>query len=219
MRAHITASAEKGGMRIASSWVSLGEPNVRISMSIYLVSVAAFLSSGCQDQRSTQQLRTEVATLNQKLQSQSDESVKLEARLKDLEGKFAWSEFFKDSDKFAYLTPGATGYSVVRADIGNLTVELTDIKEYANGTKATLSFGNTMSASVNGLKATLDWGEVDAKGQPINDLSKSKEFTFPQSLRAGAWTKAEVILEGTPPQKLGFVRVKAVSHTGIALGR
>jgi hypothetical protein len=122
-------------------------------------------------------------------------------------------------DHVAYLTPGSGGYSPVRADIGVLTVDITDIKPYANGSKATLSFGNPLSASINGLKATIEYGKVDEKGAPKNADAKKKAVAFSQSLRAGAWTKVDIVLEGLPPEELGFVRVRDVTHTGISLSR
>ena len=59
-----------------------------------------------------------------------------------------------------------------------MTVDLADIRPYANGSRATLRFGNATSAALTGLKATVDWGTVDAKGSPNNDEAKSKEITF-----------------------------------------
>ncbi len=125
----------------------------------------------------------------------------------------------QDYEKIAYLTPGADGYSQVKFDLGVLTIKLSDIKPYANGSKVTLTFGNTLSASINGLKATIDWGNVTKSGAPDHNSKKSKELTFNKSLRAGAWTPVSVVLDGIPPAELGFVRVRDVAHTGIGLIR
>jgi hypothetical protein len=123
----------------------------------------------------------------------------------------------KDFDRIAYLRPGDSGYSTIRYDLGVLTVELADITPYANGSKVSLRFGNPLSSTVNGLKATLEWGKMDESGSPDNDSAKSKDVTFNEPLQAGAWTTASVVLDGVPPTDLGFVRVKAVTHTGIRL--
>ncbi|MBU3055800.1 MAG: DUF3251 domain-containing protein [Pseudomonas indica] len=42
-------------------------------------------------------------------------------------------------------------------------------------------------------------------------------MSFAETFRSGAWTNVSVVLEGTPPAELGFVRIRNVSHTGIAL--
>lgn len=124
-----------------------------------------------------------------------------------------------DWEKFAFLRPGDQGYSTVRYDLGVLTVRLTDIRPYANGSKVTINFGNLTSARVDGLKAKLDWGKVNEKGEPQNDVAKSRDVTFSEPLPAGAWTNAEVVLEGIPPTELGFVRLRELGHKGIGLRR
>lgn len=120
-------------------------------------------------------------------------------------------------EQVAYLKPGNSGYSLVRFDLGVLTIELADVKPYANGSKVTLKFGNVLAASVNGLKATVEWGKLDDKGFPVEEAGKSKKITLTETLRTGAWTSVSVVLEGLPATELGFVRVKEVAHSGIAL--
>jgi hypothetical protein len=117
----------------------------------------------------------------------------------------------------AYLRPGDAGYATIKYDLGTLTVELSDIKPYANGSKVRLRFGNLLASNVNGLKTTLEWGHVDENGYAIKESIKSKEFSFLETLSAGSWTTISVILDGVPPSDLGFVTIKKVSHTGISL--
>lgn len=57
----------------------------------------------------------------------------------------------------AYLTPGSADYSAVRSDLGILTVGLTNVQPYANGSRITLRIGNTTSAKINGAKMTINW--------------------------------------------------------------
>lgn len=126
---------------------------------------------------------------------------------------------FREMDKVSYLTPGDTGYSVVRFDLGAILVQMADIKPYANGTKIRLVLGNVLASTVTGLKAKIEWGKVDDKGIPINDTIKSKMVSFSESIRSGAWTNVSVVLDGVPANELGFVRVRDVSHTGVTLVR
>jgi Protein of unknown function (DUF3251) len=142
---------------------------------------------------------------------------KLQQQLAELKQSRQWDEIVKDFDQIAYLTPGAEGYSAIRFDLGVLTVRLADVRPYANGSKVTLRFGNTLSSAITGLIATIEWGTVNDKGVPDNATAKSKEMTFVQTLRGGAWTSIPVVLDGVPPAQLGFVRVSKVSHTGIRL--
>ena len=98
-------------------------------------------------------------------------------------------------------------------------MQLTDVQPYANGSKVALKFGNPLFSEVNGLKATVEWGQTDEKGNANNETAKSKDVVFSESLRPGAWSSASLVLEGLPPSQLGFVRLRNVTHTGIKLNR
>jgi hypothetical protein len=79
-------------------------------------------------------------------------------------------------------------------------------------------FGNPLSSSINGLKATIDWGRVNAKGVADNTSARSKEIIFSETLYGGRWTPVSVVLDGgVPATELGFVRLKNIQNTGISL--
>jgi hypothetical protein len=116
-----------------------------------------------------------------------------------------------------FLPVEMLGYSIVESDIVRLTINLEDIKPYANGSRVTLRFGNITSATINDLRGTLDWGKMDKNRLPVIEEAKSKDLTFNKSLRAGSWTHIQVVLDGTAPSELGFVRIRDLSHKSIAL--
>jgi hypothetical protein len=177
-----------------------------------------FLVSACdQFSNSDAALRRRLNDTEDKLAKTEKEVATLRSQITDLRNKREWDDFSKDSDKVGYLTPGAEGYSTVGFDLGVLTVQLTDVKPYANGSKVTLKFGNTLSSSIDGLKATIEWGKVDQKGVWVDGSVRSKDMTFTESLRGGAWTSIPIVLEGIPAAELGFVRVSKIYHTGIHL--
>jgi hypothetical protein len=147
----------------------------------------------------------------------TDEAQALQEKVDGLQQKIEMMDLFRTMERVAFLKPGDEGYSVIQSDIGLLTVALEDIKPYANGSKVTLNFGNTTAATVNGLKAQIDWGSVGEDGTPINEKAKSREVKFNETLRPGAWTRANVVLEGIPPAELGFIRLREVGHSGIRL--
>lgn len=109
-----------------------------------------------------------------------------------------------------YLKPDNSGYTSLKTDLGVITVEIKNVVAYANGSKVTLEFGNPLNANINDLKGTIEWGGT---------TSQSRQVTFTQSLKAGAWTKAEVVLEGIKPTEFKFLRIKNVGHGGINLMR
>lgn len=153
------------------------------------------------------------------IQNSSDEIQALQEKVDGLQQQIEIMDFLRNLERVAYLKPGDEGYTVIQSDIGFLTVALEDIKPYANGSKVTLNFGNATAATINGLNARIDWGSVGDDGAPINDKAKSREVKFSETLRAGAWTRANVVLEGIPPTELGFVRLREVGHSGIKLNK
>lgn len=174
-----------------------------------LLFAASLLLFGCDQTANT--------TLEKKLEAANAQITLLQKDLTEQKQKREFDELIQNFDKIAYLTPGSSGYSSIKFDLGVLTVQLADVNPYANGSKVTLKFGNTLAASINGLKATIDWGKVTEKGAAINESAKSKEITFTETLRAASWTPVSVVLDGLPPNELGFVRVHDVTHTGIQL--
>lgn len=175
----------------------------------YLLFITSLLLAGCDMTANT--------ALEKRLDAANAQITSLQNNLAAYKQNTDLNELVAKFDKVAYLTPGSDGYSPVKFDLGKLTVQLADVKPYANGSKVTLKFGNILSASINGLKTTIDWGRVDAKGTPMNESAKSKEVIFIETLRAGAWTPVSVVLDGIPPNELGFVRVRDITHTGINL--
>lgn len=165
----------------------------------------ALLVSGC-DQSS------KVSTLENKVAS-------LEKEIADLKQTIELNQLVSGLDKVAYLTPGSDGYSLVKSDLGVLTVSIANIAPYANGSKVTLQFGNLSAATIDGLTVKLEWGSVDKNGTPINENAKSRDVSFKESLISGSWTNSNIVLEGVPPQELGFVRLRDVGHRGVKLRR
>ena len=117
----------------------------------------------------------------------------------------------------AYLTPGSTGYDTIKYNLGTLLVTLSDIQPYANGSKGTLLIGNPYFANLSGLKATMSWGKTDDKGEPIEGSEKSKQISFIEMMKAGRWTRVTVILEGSAPADLGYIRLGDLTNESIQL--
>lgn len=154
-----------------------------------------------------------------RLKAMEREIESLKNQIEELRRQKAIDDFYKDVDKIAYLTPGDIGYSVIRFDLGVLTLSLVDIKPYANGSKITLQIGNPLSASIEGLKVTIEWGKVTKEGSPINEEAKSKEVTLEKTLRSGTFSNVTLVLDGVPPTDFGFVRLKEMTHTSILLSK
>jgi hypothetical protein len=199
--------------RTRANRVGLGSRHLRIAAIV----VPLYVVGGCADLSQVSSLEKRVADLEKKAVTSSSEVEKLKDSVKQLEQSKSYDEFMRNFDSIAYLTPGSGGYSVIQTDLGRITVMLENVQPYANGSRVTLQFGNLTSATINGAKATVEWGSVDAKGSANNDTARTREVTFSRSLRGGSWTEVPVVLEGVPPSALGFVRIREITHTGIVL--
>lgn len=188
---------------------------------------ALLLCVGCADEQQVEAIRRDLVDSQKKVASLAlqyeDFKTKIYAldglasKVAQLEQSQAWEKMIRDFDKVAYLTPGSVGYATVRYDLGALTVSFANVEPYANGSRITLKFGNPLSASINGLQAKIEYGEVDEKGTPKNEEAKSKEISISETLNGGSWTSVPIVLEGIPTDKLGFVRLRDVKHSGISL--
>lgn len=178
---------------------------IRVSRTFLLLFAAALTACNYESSK-----KEDVDKLSKRIDS-------LELVVSEIQTTLKFNNLVRTFDQIAYLTPGSTGYTTVKSDLGTITVSLEDITSYANGSKVELRFGNTTAATINGFSALLEWGSMDANGYPDNTASKNREVNFSQSLKSGAWTKAKVVLEGIPPADLGYIRVKNLNHTGISL--
>ena len=191
-----------------------------IGLSLLLPTVLA--TAGCDKVQRLLDAQNQISDQGQKIELllQQVEGLKKEVEAtKKTQSSLEMKELFREWEKIAYLEPGDAGYSTIRFGLGVLTVQMSDVKPYANGSKVNLKFGNPLASSITGLKAKLDWGRVDDKGLADNGTAKSKEFIFSETLSSGAWTTVPVVLDGIPPPELGFVRVSEVRHVGISLIR
>jgi len=84
------------------------------------------------------------------------------------------------TERYAYSSSSTTfGYSPT------FSVVCENLTPYLDGYKAQLAIGNLTSATFNGAKITLKWGE---------DLSKSKEISVTNTFHPGRYTNVEVSL-------------------------
>lgn len=138
----------------------------------------------------------------------------MEERVQDLE----IDKLLRSLDRIAFLKIGGDGYSPIAFDLGVLTIKIKDVQPYANSSKVMLEIGNPLGATITGLKMTIQWGSTNEKGYVLEEFG-SKEVTVDKNIVAGSWNSISITLDAADPKKLGFIRVKNVSHTGIILSK
>ena len=169
-------------------------------------------AAGCAD-------GTRLSTLESELALMRADIAVLRDSVHEVASDLAVHKVLESWGDFALLYPGDDGYSLLRTDLGALTVSLEDVQPYASGSRITLQFGNLTNATIEGVKATLDWGQALKPRFPDNESMHSKEVSLTEALRPGRWNNVSFVLDGVPPTELGFVRVKNVNHSGIRLLR
>lgn len=152
---------------------------------------------GCSKETSRDRTENKIAELELRLNETKDEISRLKANQEV-------TDFLLKFHDDAYLTPGANGYQQINSDITKLTVMISDIQPYANGSRVSLRFGNISGATLSGLKAKIEWGPVDKEGNPVASDKKTREMEFKSQFRAGSWTVVPVILEERPHQRWGL---------------
>jgi hypothetical protein len=193
--------------------VTVGVYGGIMRLSFYVAIISCLVCLGCANRVSTKSFNE----LHEQVDQQKKQLDELKSKVDDVRLKQSLREWTELDEKVAYLTPGSSGYSPLRLDVGTVTVDLASVREYANGSRVTLRFGNVTNATLTGVKAAVEWGTVDEKGSPKNEEAKSKEINFEKSLRPGAWTSVDIVLEEIPPSKLGFVRLHDVSNKSMSL--
>ena len=184
----------------------MGRAYVLAAFSLMLVACG-----GGSQQANMESLKAQVGELEARVKS-------TEQQLEAVSTQLQAQQLLARLDEIAGLKPGADGYSVVRTDLGHLIVSIADVEAYANSTRVTLQFGNPSSATINGVKAALEWGSTDKEGGLGVPLGK-KAVSFTESLAPGAWTRAQVVLENIKPAELGYIRMGDFGHRGVNLRR
>jgi hypothetical protein len=161
--------------------------------------------------------KTESAAVDKRLQELAGRLQKQQKDLTALQNRVSSDELTRNLESEAELKPDDEGYKVVSTDLGKLTVRIQKVQPYTNGSRVTLEVGNLTSADIRGLKATVRFGSLDAQGRPDDATARSRAVTFDGTMKAGSWTNLSVVLEGVPPDKLGFVLLGNIRHTGIQL--
>jgi hypothetical protein len=163
--------------------------------------ISLILVSGCSDNK---ELLSKVKTLEENYESLKS-TVEINEIVASLSG-----------NKVAFLKPGDSGYSVISFDLGKLTISIDNVTQYAGGVRVTFKIGNTLSSNISGLSADFEYGQVDEKGLPKENVIK-KSVKFQDELKGGSWNKTTVVLEGLELKDLGYIRIKNMAHTGVKL--
>lgn len=168
---------------------------------VLLLTVAA-ASAACEKPR-VESLEREVARLKQALDQQQKE---FEAE-RDAVGNLL------DAGETVTLKPADQSYNALWHDLGVFTIELVEVTPTESGSRVKLRLGNLLSAAVNNVEATIEWGQdPDESPAPY-----SERRSLGRVLAQGSWSEVSLDLDGVPPPQLGYVRVSEVTIGSVSL--
>ena len=179
----------------------------------YWLFLASFSLLGCNEslpQSKPQELDAKINDLSKKLELTQSQLNQTQSQLEELNlsvSQVSTNELLRSFEKIAFLKIGVSEYQPIVTHIGTITVSISDVEAFANGSKVSLLFGNPLSASIGEVKFKVDYGALDKDGVVIKDSEKTKEVNLPQRLNAASWNKVSILLEGLPVSELGYIRV------------
>jgi hypothetical protein len=103
-------------------------------------------------------------------------------------------------------------FSRVDSEYGTFLVMIEDVVPYLDGYKIRLFIGNPSFATYFHSKIKVKWGSA-FRGISQNDVDqwskglRRQEYPLVQSLRAGSWNKAEIILSGTSAEETRYFEI------------
>ncbi len=153
----------------------------------------------------------------------------LQERLEKLESSSIRAYFdvanLKGRNKTISLDPATPKhYQRLDSEEGFFVVSLQDALPYLDGYRTVLRIGNLTSATYVGFKINATWGpRYDFDKYNPESYTKwetekqTREFSFTDSLRPGAWNRIELIAPATSPNQMGFIEVSITTDT-VSLG-
>ena len=185
---------------------------------IVVLAVLSILTTGCDQITQLENQSNRINNLTKENQHLDEEITDLRTEIKNNKNTIRILEAIKaNANDSAFLTPGDNGYSIISYDLGDLTVAIKNIKSYANGSKVWITFGNVSSATILGLKATIQWGKIDKKGFPQFTNEDKRNIELNKPIPGATWVTQSFVLGGVPPNEFGFINISNVHHKGIRL--
>lgn len=162
---------------------------------------------------SSNELVNKISELESRLSVHEGEMAELRNQVSDI----SINDLIRKFEKTAFLKVGTKEFLPITTDVGVITVNLSDIVPYANGSKVSVVFGNPLAATITNIKFKVDYGSLDKDGSVIAETERSKEISLTVPLKAASWNKTELLLESLPINELGYIRIHNLLVSNISL--
>lgn len=172
--------------------------------------------TGCEDLKvgsSNDELVNKISELENRLITNEAELHEIKNQISDV----SVNELIRKFEKIAFLKVGSKEFLPITTEVGVITVNLSSIEPYANGSKLSIVFGNPLAATITNVKFTVDYGSLGKDGLILEESERSKEINLTEPLKAASWNKVELLLEALPINELGYVRIRNLTVSNISL--
>ena len=164
---------------------------------IILVSSLVSLSV-CAQLTEVRQMKSEVSSLNKEMTQLTDQTVKL-TQQNALNAK---------STTGVYLLPGSNTPARLNSQLGNLQMSLSSVTNEANGSRTMLLIKSESSEPLPAFSGKVEWGQIQGTTDNYQEVNvQSQSFSAPASVLAPSDVSIPLLLPGTSPEQVGFVRI------------
>ena len=160
-----------------------------------------------------ERLRLEIDSINKKIHNINTyipEHIANTWRIEVLE-----KESFKTSS-CAYITPTESRFSVVTSPTGRYAVSVTNVKNYASGSKVTLEFINLYGVQMDGVEAEIVATPILPEGTDYKEIEKQQKTVSNMVglIPAGTARTKTFSIPEIPAEKLKMLKV-TVTEKGV----
>ena len=143
------------------------------------------------------------------------ENLELEKNIANWRLERIEKESYKISSE-AYLRPTENRFSVVTSPTARYGVSVTNVKNYASGSKVTLEFINFYGVGVNGVKAELVATPITPDGTNYTEIEKLQRTTsdIVGDIPAGTAKRKTFNIAEIPAEKLKMLKV-TITEEGV----
>lgn len=156
------------------------------------------------------------------IEDQSKTIAELTKKVNDLENQVNLIHISEDTKSRTLDLSGNGGFMKIETDLAVFFVSVKQVEPYLDGVQVTLSIGNPMNATFNGLKMKIEYGTHNAIDLSTNGTDKynqwkktlkEKSIDLNTEIKPGTWNTAKFTIPAINPKDFGYLNVEINSDS------
>ncbi|MDA8227932.1 MAG: DUF3251 domain-containing protein [Desulfitobacterium hafniense] len=165
---------------------------------------------------------TKSANTSSPVEDQAKTIADLTKKVTDLENQINLIHISEETKGRALDLSGNAGFMKIETDLGMFFVSVKQVEPYLDGVQVTLSIGNPMNATFNGLKMKIEYGTHNALDFSANGTDKynqwkktlkEKSIDLNTEIKPGTWNTAKFTIPAISPNDFGYLCVEINSDS------